>query len=645
MKSNDPRAKQIKTELDRRKAQEQASWKADTFLTGLNLSTIKAWAEDPSLVSNEDALKFADKILSNDKELTKLWLPEWASAEQIQRFFKSQWHSDNLITAILSARDSRLKEGRLSKDAGTIIEKEEARVRADIERQKADIEEKVSKSQNLLQRQRALKGVGLSTATEADIAAIQATWDTLIANARAKAEADLAVFKWEVDNIEAEGMEWLRAAQRAATKTLNDWILQQAELQNTLIEQWKLTSDQWWNTLMDSLDVAWVDKEWADKFTSEASWILSDKFGNPILVNGKVVPIGGTSWEQWTAINGYVNLLKSEWVGSISSVPANLKDHVIAAYDAYAATQEVTNDHEWLALWLIEQLWMKSTEKNIQRLATMVRDKWAEGAREFIEKAWLNKDFEWPIWDAFENISGWLTESWAKAAQSIINDRLSNWDTNGAIDKLISAVDNWLATWVKSKIEAEKTILRDVSRWFVKYADWADRNPEVAKAWTKVWAAWEDVMQAFNDTGNPELAAMMTDMHTTLQTYRQNKSWAAFSEKEAEEYAAIFPWPFKSLALNEAKVDTLLNKSRSHLDDFYSDQMKWPYDEIFPEGIHKRFDPLAKIQVEEEEPGEFTPEENAQADEIFGSNTITEDATTGGTAATSVTGRTFNFTN
>ncbi len=581
----------------------ESIWGVDPLLKKLWLSTIKSDDTATTLVSSEKALDIADKILAWDKELEKLWLQKWASDERIREFFKSQWESESFITAIIEARDSRLQEKRVQDDALTLLEKKERELNERVEIEQAEIQKNAEKSMNILQRQRALRGVGLSTATEEDIAELKGKWDRLASLARQKANNELALFKGQVEEAEEETLNALRDNFQRSTQALNKAILDQAALTSQLVADWKMDEQLAWDSLMETLNAAWVAKEWADKFTSEASWILSDKFGNPILVNWEVVNLWWTTKAQSSAVNGYVNLLKAEWVGKISSVPANLKDKVIALYDAYAVTQDVTNDQEGLALWLIENLWIKSTEQNIQRFATLIRDKWIDWAREFVEKAWLAKDFEWPIWDAFENISWWLTTSWAKAAQSIINDRLSKWDTNGAIDKLISSVDDGLGTDRKKSVEAEKWLLRDVSRFAVRYFAWADEHPEKAKAWTKVWQTWEDIMQAFNDTNNPELAWMMSWIAKSIQTYRKNLSWAAFSESESKEYASIFPWPFKSLSLNEAKIWELLSSSSNAIDDFYSDKMKGPYDELFPEWIHKRFDPFSQIQFEEEDTG------------------------------------------
>jgi len=583
--------KEFLREIRNRRNLEWVTWEADKILQNIWFSTIKKETESPTLVSNEKALELADRILAWDKELSNLWLQKGASDEQITRFFKSQWESEEMIQAVLNARDIRLKEQRVSKDALTIIERKQQELDERVAREQADIQKQSERTQSLLQRQRALRWVWLSTATEADMADLQKRGDELSSAARTKANNELALFKAETEWAEAETIASLQKALQDSTKALNDGILAQADLENTLIAEGKIQSEISFNNLLQTLQTAWIDSEWVDKTASELLWYVSDKQGNPILVNWEKVHIWGITKEKWALIDSYVNLLRAWWLEKITTVPADLKNQVVAAYDLYAQQQILTASDEWEALWLIQNLWLDSTEKNIARIGSLIKDHWIDGAREMLTKTWLAEDFSWPIWKAFENISWGLTQAWADAAKSIINERLLNNDTTWAIDKLIQSTENWLDTALRNWIEAEKGLMRWVSRFAVKYAQFLDENPDFA-TW-KIPETWEWLLQAFNETWWAEIAEMMTWLHKSIQEYRKLQSWAAFSEAEAEEYRDIFPWPFKSVDLNIWKIKALVWNSRNKLNDFYRDRF-WAenYDTIFPDGISRRFDPL-----------------------------------------------------
>jgi len=62
-----------------------------------------------------------------------------------------------MIQAVLNARDIRLKEQRVSKDALTIIERKQQELDERVAREQADIQKQSERTQSLLQRQRALR--------------------------------------------------------------------------------------------------------------------------------------------------------------------------------------------------------------------------------------------------------------------------------------------------------------------------------------------------------------------------------------------------------------------------------------------------------------------------------------------------------
>ena len=80
----------------------------------------------------------------------------------------------------------------------------------------------------------------------------------------------------------------------------------------------------------------------------------------------------------------------------------------------------------------------------------------------------------------------------------------------------------------------------------------------------------EQVANKIWKTTNPELKKLATQINVAIQKYRQAISWAAFSEQEAAEYAAIFPSTKNDKTLNTALIEWTLDTMLQNLNSSYA---------------------------------------------------------------------------
>lgn len=550
---------------------------------------------DPSLVSNEQALNIADRLLDGDKEFSNLWLQpsQINNPERVREFFLSQWYTSEQTTAIQNALDTRLREWRITEDRQTIVERKEQEINERIEREKADLLEQVDRSQKLLQRQRSLRWVWRSSATEADMLDLQEKWEDLINAATTKANNELTLFRMQQEWAEAEAIDAARKALSDSTSALNQKILDQVELENKLVAQGKQDSDAAWESLMSTLSITWVDKEWADKFVSTELWYLADKFWTAILDStGSKIPVGWTTAANAETIDNFAKWVLA-WDITFWSVPDNLRENVVNAWAALKKQWWVLSASQLAdSPAIAKQIFWNTTERNVNAVQWLMME-WLSNEEILtrLKNIWFSPEYTWAIKDWMKNVLswGWFTKEQRWFVEDEFNRKLDEWNEKWAKEYMLLAALE--ASWesVQSKVTWRRTLINSMINLEKGLEDYK-------KAWGDTWKLAGITEKWFQSllwsTTDAKLATILGTINLAIQWYRQSMSWAAFSESESEEYKDIFPWIGKSWNLNKSKIQSVISTFARANEDFYSWKL-WatPYKEIFPDGVSATLHP------------------------------------------------------
>ena len=154
--------------------------------------------------------------------------------------------------------------------------------------------------------------------------------------------------------------------------------------------------------------------------------------------------------------------------------------------------------------------------------------------------------------------------------------------TNTFNEQLQNYVDNWNYTSAFEYITTQAKQSADSdTRQAINSAESAISALVSIQQWLEAFeAAWgntwifagtaEQVANKIWKTTNPELKKLATQINVAIQKYRQAISWAAFSEQEAAEYAAIFPSTKNSKELNTALIEWTLDTMLQNLNSSYA---------------------------------------------------------------------------
>lgn len=159
---------------------------------------------------------------------------------------------------------------------------------------------------------------------------------------------------------------------------------------------------------------------------------------------------------------------------------------------------------------------------------------------------------------------------WSVSATNTFNNQLQNyldnWNYTNAFEYITTQAKQSADSDTRQAINsAESAIsaLVSIQQWLdAFYQAWWDTG---IFAWTS-----EQVANKIWKTTNPKLKQLATQINVAIQKYRQAISWAAFSEQEAAEYAAIFPSTKNDKALNIALIDWTLDTMLQNLNSSYA---------------------------------------------------------------------------
>lgn len=594
---------------------EGITWEKDSVLWELGFSTIKEDKITTSTVSQEVALDIADQIINREWDFKDVR----GSDDQIRSALSERWLNENEISAVINARDARMKEKRIAKDRATMIEEKEQEIRDRIKRESAQIIENVKRSQNTLQRQRSLRGVGRSSLTEQDMLDLEKKWDALIAAATSKANTELALFKAQAEWAEADAIKSIREKLSEQTASLNEQILSQNELENQMVAAGEMENQQAFESLMENLNTAWVDTNGIDKNASELMWFVSDKFGNAIKVNGKTVPVWGITSNQAETINNFADSIL-RWESTLTTVPSELRGKVINSL----ATKR---DSKWIlsatqiatAQSLSQKLFGNTKEAWVKAIEWLMME-WltAQEITEQLNNAWFSEDYQGAMRKAIENATIGLTKEWKEDVRSNYNRLLEEWDEQGAKELLLLAALEGSWADVQKSVNGRRRLVWALSDIREELANYVEAGWDTSLLIGKI----ENIQNKIWATKNAELVNIGNKIALAVQDYRQSRSGAAFSESEAKEYANIFPWTDKSIELNAAKINSVLDVFADATEDFYS----WKigvnnYNEIFPNGVMSTLHGNIKVNPSGVSI-KLDESETSDLDEIFWSESI-----------------------
>ena len=166
--------------------------------------------------------------------------------------------------------------------------------------------------------------------------------------------------------------------------------------------------------------------------------------------------------------------------------------------------------------------------------------------------------------------SGKFTKDQAKSISNAIN---SGEDPKTVILNQAKDIMGTTQATSLSKMEVARQQVQDID-WLLKqyYAWWWD---------TWVFAWWyEKTINRLWEVSNPDLVWLATQISSALQVYRNAVSGTAYSEKEWQEIASIFPWINKWEWLNKAIIKWRLAAFDSTIDATYRTAIWSAYDKI-----------------------------------------------------------------
>lgn len=393
-----------------------------------------------------------------------------------------------------------------------------------------------------------------------------------------------AKLQWESD----DKIKALQTNINEINKNIAESQLNVAQKIADLKEKTKLSNADALKLFVNSLDDQ-SKKDLASKYDeklSEKLWYAVDVYGKPLVdANWNKMSFAVKSVDA-DAIEQYAEWV-ANWSINISSVPENMRNKVIVA--AWAKAKDNWNIvlsplQEIQARDLsVKLFWKKNgADKNNVNYIKSLINKWQSISE--IEKdlrmAWYAEWFSWEVKDAFNKMTTKYTNDQREAAQSTLEDLISDyWKDSREVKEFIQ----WLVldkadADTRQKVQGKTQTLEAI--WKIKN----NLDQYIAKGWntdvlTKMINKWE---QALWYTSDPELAKIMNDIALAVQAYRQSVSWAAFSDAEAKEYASVFPNAGNIPQLNQAKINSLVDVFRDYTNAYYSQALwKSTFDKIY----------------------------------------------------------------
>ena len=316
------------------------------------------------------------------------------------------------------------------------------------------------------------------------------------------------------------------------------------------------------------------------------SWTLGAFLSNP----------NNTKWKTWGWCGAFVNkYLQSIWVGKnyydndlstkLNSVNSKVpKVWSIAVFDYWHITKETWQNHGHV--WIVTKVYEDGSYDVID--SNFDSDKKIQVRQHLNPQSsnckWFFDPSQPPAWTSNTSASSKdaFTAAWNNIALNLgsvsatntfneqLQDYLDKWDYTRAFEYITTQARNKADSDTKQAINSAESAISAL----VSIQHWLDAFYEAGwDTWIFAWTA-EEVANKIWQTTDPKLKQLATQINVAIQKYRQAISWAAFSEQEAAEYAAIFPSTKNSQELNTALIDWTLQTMLQNLTSSYA-QILW----------------------------------------------------------------------
>ena len=290
-------------------------------------------------------------------------------------------------------------------------------------------------------------------------------------------------------------------------------------------------------------------------------------------------------WWCWTVVNDYLwdvwDNIKLKEANDIkpyatSKVPA---EWAVAYFDwtqSRATPETKKHGHVWIVVsdnWDTvtvlesnEWTWLRYNDYKKSSVTGYYVPNWIK-TNEYTQKEYSNA-----FTKAWDIVSTWIEWQWNKQMfKETLQWLLDEGDYTWAFEYITITWKNNAKWDAKDKIQAAETAMVDLisirDALEAYYAAWWDTGilqGSLEKVANKLW-----------NTTDPKLVWLATKISEAIQSYRKNISWTAFSEKEAEEYEALFPTIAAWQEYNNAKLTSTLDSMVIRLNQLYG-WLIWP---------------------------------------------------------------------
>lgn len=346
---------------------------------------------------------------------------------------------------------------------------------------------------------------------------------------------------------------------------------------------WEMSYTVWADGKVSYSWVAWKTTWWltyntvseADKQNGMSSYINSIK--TQITNHDKI-----RSWWCWTVVNDYLDSIwawvhydnnKSTKLNSKNSdtptvwsiaIWENTWTEAWKKYGHVAIVKSVNNDWTITVLESNEWTWLRYAKyKQSNVYGYFDPSKWSGGS---ISTANWDISTTDAFTTAWNNIALHL---WSVSATNSFNEQLQKYLNNGDYDSAFEYITTQAKAWADSDTKKSITA-KETALWaLVAIQEWLQAYYDAGWDTWILYGSLDDIANRLWKVKDPKLTALSKQIQSSIQQYRQAISWAAFSEQEAAEYAALFPSKKNSAWLNQAIIQWTLTAMLDWINNDY----------------------------------------------------------------------------
>lgn len=173
---------------------------------------------------------------------------------------------------------------------------------------------------------------------------------------------------------------------------------------------------------------------------------------------------------------------------------------------------------------------------------------------------------------------GFATVAQSEVATAQIDKLVSSGQYEKAKDYLLTQVKNNSSATERGVLDGKENTIVALDTLNQKLAEFVEKGGD-----TGIFTGLkEKALQKGGFTSDPELAEIANSIGLAIVDYRRAISGAAFTESEGKAYDEIFPSVGKTSELNQAKINSIQEKLKTDLANYYRSRLGGStYDEIF----------------------------------------------------------------